>query len=1095
MSSLELENFFPVYSFVENPQNINIIDEKDPIIDEKIVNKFYSETYFKKEFNDTKLDVMEQAPKKGELLKHQQFVAKFFSPITPYDRGLIFHEIGTGKTCAAIALTLEAKKLNPGINRALILVRNEVVIKNFIDQLVHKCGNDQYLPANFNDLTPKQKVTRINTLIGVDYQLETFETFAKYLASIGNDDIISEFSNRIIIIDEAHNIRYYTKVQIEKTKEKLDIHTQIHRMLHLSQNTRVLLLTATPMRDKPSELADILNLILPKNKQLPYGSTFNSKFITSENKINTNALKPYLVGVVSYVRSSNDVKVINEGKIPQNFKKFKIFETQMIGLQEKIYKKAYELDTKVKPSQQEIKESEENIEKNDKKSSGLYHHSIQASLFVYPTDNTYQDGVYGPDGYNKYVIISRRKQEVTSDVILPSDVGKKENITRRFLDDSLIKILKKGTSSKKIREENITIILNNIGQCSSKYKYVIEQILAYPKRCTFVYSNSVHGSGAIIFSLLLTLFGFKESEGDETKTGRRFAVLTGETSTGTRADKIRTYFNMKENNHGDYLQVIVGSRIIGEGTNFRHMQQIFNLTPHWNDTEISQALGRGIRAFAHTDLLPEEKIVHVYRMASTLSIGDTIDLYMYKYSEDKDLIIQQILRLLKEYSVDCSLNVLRNIDKKELENEEGYQFYECAFDIKEFGVDRLNTMNTYQLSQLHLKLMPNLDPNLESEQKLKKIEDEIDILTKEKKQLKKEKKDEEDEINKKLKLLYNTLDDTYKEQIILYYRQHPTSQLITDTYNLHYAEKDIQDIKIQLESLFKKQISYTFDELFILLANYSSMIVIRALSNLIDTNTIIYNRYGMECYLREKDNMYFLLDEINLPSNEFLTYYTSNPIQKTIPNFKNIIIKKQLANIKEKIQYINELKTEEQQNEFLYSKIIPEVRDIILRELIIEYYIPNKPLPKNLTTIWKLLKVNNMQEYQNYIQVGTKCIKKEIGRIWLDCDESMKVKFKEKKKQAHIQTSPILYGYQKIEDFDKSGTKVFKIRDTTSKRSTGRSCSTTKKENLIKIIENLLKHEPNNPILSKVTSRSTIEDICNVLRKWFNSKESSIVLD
>ena len=35
------------------------------------------------------------------LLKHQILIARFLSPYTPYDRLLLFHDPGTGKTCTA----------------------------------------------------------------------------------------------------------------------------------------------------------------------------------------------------------------------------------------------------------------------------------------------------------------------------------------------------------------------------------------------------------------------------------------------------------------------------------------------------------------------------------------------------------------------------------------------------------------------------------------------------------------------------------------------------------------------------------------------------------------------------------------------------------------------------------------------------------------------------------------------------------------------------------------------------------------------------------------------------------------------------------
>ena len=53
-----------------------------------------------KEFYDLRLESSELPPKlPGIPLKHQEMSARYFSPFTPYNRGLIWHDVGTGKAC------------------------------------------------------------------------------------------------------------------------------------------------------------------------------------------------------------------------------------------------------------------------------------------------------------------------------------------------------------------------------------------------------------------------------------------------------------------------------------------------------------------------------------------------------------------------------------------------------------------------------------------------------------------------------------------------------------------------------------------------------------------------------------------------------------------------------------------------------------------------------------------------------------------------------------------------------------------------------------------------------------------------------------
>jgi len=74
----------------------------------------------KKEFSDLKsdtrvYDLETQAAKlcksaEFELLPHQAFVRNFLSFRTPYNGLLLFHGLGTGKTCSAISVTEEMRQ-------------------------------------------------------------------------------------------------------------------------------------------------------------------------------------------------------------------------------------------------------------------------------------------------------------------------------------------------------------------------------------------------------------------------------------------------------------------------------------------------------------------------------------------------------------------------------------------------------------------------------------------------------------------------------------------------------------------------------------------------------------------------------------------------------------------------------------------------------------------------------------------------------------------------------------------------------------------------------------------------------------------------
>ena len=85
-------------------------DLNDPDFNAKIASR--------KEFNDTKFDGKVKDIKKQaeilcksdfELLPHQMFVKNFLSLQTPYNSLLLYHGLGTGKTCSAIGVAEEMR--------------------------------------------------------------------------------------------------------------------------------------------------------------------------------------------------------------------------------------------------------------------------------------------------------------------------------------------------------------------------------------------------------------------------------------------------------------------------------------------------------------------------------------------------------------------------------------------------------------------------------------------------------------------------------------------------------------------------------------------------------------------------------------------------------------------------------------------------------------------------------------------------------------------------------------------------------------------------------------------------------------------------
>ena len=652
----------------------------------------------------------------------------------------------THNTCLFSMLSEMIQDENPNMLPTLVLTRSEVLENNAKSEIAQVCTQGKYIPSRWDPklkrmISPEAYVKRLNKAISERYVFNTWERIAKELAANDLDYIREVYSNRVIVIDEAHGLRVQpgrakSPEELARAKEQqkvdINVYNQIYCLLHTVKNCKILLLTATPMRDRAKEIAYPLNLLLPEDKRLDPDTFEATYFEDGQFRPDMKAeFKARLRGIVSYVRETNsNVQRKYEGILvpnylgePRGMRKTPLELAPMSALQSKAYERAYGLDRKGR-AVEEIDESDEPDEEEEEESggkAGLYKNSRQASLFVAP------DGTYGGDLERKWLQLSqeqreRRERAKQLKAMTPEEkeIDKRERVAakratrqaeEKAWEEAGLEPPKGASRGKKgkargsekverpqrpLREKLSSVTdalkkaiwggasdpgnevkLANLAKMSSKYAGVIRQLIEHPTEKAFVYCNLVVGSGCNLFAALLELFNFEhvnvpagggepdlEKYRSDPKGRRRFMLITSKFPTNRQASYIvNKVYNDPSNKYGDLVQVIVASRIVSEGISFKHTRQFHNLTPGWNETETSQAMGRIIRAFAHdvfTD--PLERFVKIFRWCSMPRDPNfpSIDFEMYRLSEDKDYPIKQVERLLKEAAVDCALNVARN---------------------------------------------------------------------------------------------------------------------------------------------------------------------------------------------------------------------------------------------------------------------------------------------------------------------------------------------------------------------------------------------------------------------------------------------------
>lgn len=888
---ISITDFLPKYPNLENTE----FEILNPYQD-----KFENVLFHKKEFYENKLEVNEIFPsEKGVLTKYQKTITRFLSSYTPYNGLLLVHSMGTGKTCSAIGAIEKIKNESNSFTGAVIFGKGDKILDNFITELVEKCTAGQYKDPRYNNLDSSGKLRVSRKKISSFYKLNTFTKFSNFVKDSSDKELEKDYSNKIIVIDEVHNLR------IQNDGESIENYRQFHRFLHVIKNCKILLLSGTPMKDTPQEIASVMNLILPSYDQFPEEEKFVSEYMEiidgvktiQKNKIND--FKNKIRGKVSFLResSSSVPKVFIGQKQFNGLKHFIVNPLMMSQFQTQYYNQAYQKDTSSRGGKaileimsEQLETKEETKKRGKEGKSGFYSDSKDASLFIFP------NGSYGTAGFKEY--IEEKKESKFDKIIGKNKKGRKKNETgiaskietgpRFVLKEHFRKLLKPDRNTP--REE----ILNNIRQYSVLYSTIIEKILNTKGNC-FVYSIRIKGSGAVLFSLLLELFDFSRAYGNEETQKKRYALIGAGIASNPATKKVIDRFNKPDNFQGDFIQVIIGGKSASEGLSFRNIVFESINTPWWNYPEIEQAIARGIRFGSHKDLISKgiDPKVEIYQNlsypANENGLEESIDSIMYRTAEDKDISTRKILRLLMESAIDCGINYLRNKRNSE------YGSRDCDYESCDFVCDNLSLdevlngisdknldVSTYQLYYSN----PNFP----------KIKATIEELFKHKNTL---------SISELQENLKNDFSEEDIENTLIVLREN-NIETLESFQNFNYFS--IKNFSNKIEAMFRTKFSYTIDEIMKNFPNNSLFDILTSLQNLINNNTIIIDKYGFHRYLREQNNTFFLIWDIGMETNftskfytQFLTVYDNLDFKKIISNMTSeeipIIVDNLLTNV------------------------------------------------------------------------------------------------------------------------------------------------------------------------------------------------------
>ena len=231
-------------------------------------------------------------------MPHQELVRDYLAAYTPYRGLLLYHGLGSGKTCSSIGIAEGLKGSKPIFVMMPASLRTNYIeeLKKCGDELVRKDQHWIYIEAtdrnvgelsdvtglpeayirkekgawvvdpaespNYADLTSDQQKALNKQLLAM---LETRYTFLNYngmrlnnLRVLSDDFTRNPFDGCVVIVDEAHNL--VSRI-VNKLNKPDSLSMRLYEYLMDARDAKIIALSGTPIINYPNELGILFNIL------------------------------------------------------------------------------------------------------------------------------------------------------------------------------------------------------------------------------------------------------------------------------------------------------------------------------------------------------------------------------------------------------------------------------------------------------------------------------------------------------------------------------------------------------------------------------------------------------------------------------------------------------------------------------------------------------------------------------------------------------------------------------------------------------------------------------------------------------------------
>ena len=629
--------------------------------------------------------VKDEDEDKDEGQIQQRVVAEYLKLHTPYRGLLLYHGIGSGKTCTAIVAAEGLKS-----EKKIIVMTPESLTTNFFKE-IKKCGDESFRMDQrwvHKKVSERREAEELSKVVSLDVETilekgvwlgaaEDGEPLsqedqeevnlqvdkmirAKYrsiaynrvtedtMKKLTENETKNPFDDSVVIIDEVHNFVR----QIAKEKDPISV--RLYHYLMAARNCKLVFLSGTPIVEAPYEIAIIFNMLHGYIRKwtvpLVGDKKHHPKIAGVEYKDNNAIItqNAYMVHeeidlkeVLKSLNADRDPTLVNYKILPDEESSFnkKFIEKDRMTSRDAFQKRILGLTSYFGGAPEEF------MPKYDRNRDFVI---IRVPMSDYQA-NGYKKALEKDDKDKKYsreacnYVAPTEEKEMNKDALLtfsPKCLHMLENIQ----DEEGLHMVYSELSCEIIRE----ILLAN----------------------GFDEFQLVKGAGGLMDI---------ESEGEAPKSEAPKSEAPKSESKKPRFVSFSTIKDQDERetildiyNHNwsnlnpvlqeklermskEIIKVFMISEKDAEGISLKNTRFAHIVEPSLNATRIEQVIGRVRRLYSHDDLPEELRTVKAYLYMSTLVDGKSTDELVYETANEKDHLNQEVLRAVKETAMDCSL--------------------------------------------------------------------------------------------------------------------------------------------------------------------------------------------------------------------------------------------------------------------------------------------------------------------------------------------------------------------------------------------------------------------------------------------------------